>query len=118
MPCNGEVQRITESYLFAQFLQVVIDAVQKAVILFPLLVRGFCRNDGGRGGPCLSVCIGRISPLTPVPRNGDFLACDVLAIGELSVLDIVSCQPENVIASYSLGVDRKQEDVTSEDGHL
>ena len=45
MPCDSEVQRIVEVYHFTKFLQAVIDAVKNAVVLHPLLVRGFCRDD-------------------------------------------------------------------------
>ena len=40
MPGNGKVQRITKLHRLAQFLQAVIDAVQKAVILSPLFRAG------------------------------------------------------------------------------
>ena len=118
MPCDGEVQRITETHHFAQLLQVVIDAVQDTVILPPLLVRSFCRDDReeeGRAFPLVSV--GDLLQ-SRLPGKGNFLAGDVLAVGEPSVLDILSRQPEDVIAPHATGIDCEQEDVAGEDGHL
>jgi len=118
MPCDSEVQRITKLHHLAQFLQAVIDAVQEAVILSPLFARVFCRDDGEEEERAFLPVAVRYLLQCRFPGNGDFLAGDVLAIGELSVLDILSRQPEDVIAPHATGIDCEQEDVAGEDGHL
>lgn len=118
MPCDCQVQRITEFHHLAKLLQVVIDAVQNTVILPPLLVRGFCRNDGEEEGRAFPfVAVGNLLQ-RKIPREGDFLAGEVLAIGEAAVLDILACQAEDVVTLHAFGIDREQEDVTGEYGHL
>ena len=115
MPCDGEVQRIIEFHHLAQLLQVVIDAVQDTVILPPLLVRGFCRDDGEEEGRAFPfVAVGNLLQRR-LPGNGDFLACGVLTVSEAAVLDILSCQAEDIVAPHALGIDREQEDVAGED---
>ena len=81
-------------------------------------MRRFCRDD--REKPCSPFLFVAVRNLLQslLPRNGNLLAGDVLAVGELPVLDILSCQPENVIAPHALGIDREQEDVAGEDGRL
>lgn len=118
MPCDSEVQRIVEVYHFTKFLQAVIDAVKNAVVLLPLLARGFCRNDRKEeGSTFLPVTVGYFLKRR-FPRNGDFPAGDVLAVCELSVPDVTPRQAEDVIAPHATGIDREQEDVAGEDSHL
>ena len=115
MPCNREVQRITETHHIAQLLQAVIDAVQDAIVLFPLLSRIFCRDDGeeeGRAFPFVSV---RDFLHWRLPRHGDFLAGEVLAVGKPTILDVFFCQAEDVVALHALCIDREQENVAGED---
>lgn len=38
----------------------------------------------------------------------------MLAVGELSILNVFSGQAENVVALHALGIDREQEDVACE----
>ena len=101
--------------LFVRLCQAVIDAVQEAVILFPLLVWGFCRDDrekACRAFPSVTVCYLLQCRL---PGNGDFLTGDVLTVSELSVLGVLSCQAEDVIAPHATCIDGEQEDVAGED---
>ena len=115
MPCNSEVQGITEFHHFAQLLQAVIDAVQDAVILLPLLTWGLCRDDGEKKGCAFPFVTVRDLLHWRLPRHGDFLAGEVLAVGEPAILNVFSCQAEDIVALHALGVDREQEDVTGED---
>ena len=118
MAGDRKVQRVTEFHHLAQLLQVIIDAVQEAVILPPLLARGFCRNDGkeeARAFPPVAVCY---LFQHRFPRYGNLLAGEVLAVGELSVPDVFPCQAENVVAPHALGVDREEEDVAGKNNLL
>ena len=115
MPCDSEVQRIIESYHLAQLFQTVIDAVQDAIVLLPLFARAFSRNEREEEG--------RTFPFVTVdyflhwwlPRHGDFLAGEVLAVGKPTIADVSFCQAEDVIAFHALGIDREQENVAGKD---
>ena len=115
MPCDCQVQRITEFHHLTQLLQAVIDAVQKAVVLPPLLSRIFRSDDREDEGNSFSFVLVRNLLHWRLPRHGDFLAGDVLAVGEPTVLDILACQAEDVVALHALGIDREQENVACED---
>ena len=114
MPCDCQVQRITEFHHLTQLLQAVIDAVQKAVVLPPLLSRIFRSDDREDEGSSFSFVSVRNLLHWRLPRHGDFLAGDVLAVGEPTVLDILACQAEDVVALHALGIDREQENVACE----
>lgn len=115
MAGDCKVKRKGEAKRQAEFLQVVIDAVPKAVILLPLFARAFSRNEREEEG--------RVFPFITVgyflhwmlPRHGDFLAGEVLAVGEPAVHNVFFGQAEDVVTLHALSINSEQEDVAGED---
>ena len=108
------VQWVLQAEEFTDCLQVAVDFMEGGAMLFPLSLfvpGGYYREEVWSVWLCVSV---NYLLVQAAPLDCFLPACCFRSVCQVSVLDVVFCQVENLVGGHSLRVDRKEENVTGE----